>query len=103
MGYFRPTRADQRYTCLAPGRTYRYEGLFRSFVADLDIDGAAWFSTTRRCSAVSPKRHAEAEPKERLPALWVEATLRLQPRRSLAACETIACERAWPRSSLHAP
>lgn len=39
-GSFRPTRADQRYTCLAPGRTYRYEGLFRSFVADLDIDGA---------------------------------------------------------------
>ena len=39
-GSFRPTRADQRYTCLAPGRSYRYEGLFRSFVADLDIDGA---------------------------------------------------------------
>jgi hypothetical protein len=39
-GAFRPTRADQRYTCVVPGRTYRYEGLFRSFSANLDIDDA---------------------------------------------------------------
>lgn len=39
-GGFLPNRAEQRYTCLVPGRTYRYEGLFRSFTADLDVDAA---------------------------------------------------------------
>lgn len=37
-GPFRPMRAAQRYTCIVPGRTYRYEGLFRRFTADLDVD-----------------------------------------------------------------
>lgn len=37
---FIPTRAEQRYTCLEVGRLYRYEGLFRSFTAELKIDGA---------------------------------------------------------------
>lgn len=35
---FLPRRADQRYTCLVPGRLYRYEGLFRSFTAELEVD-----------------------------------------------------------------
>ena len=39
-GPFLPRRAEQRYTCLEPGRRYRYEGLFRGFVAELEIDGA---------------------------------------------------------------
>ena len=39
-GAFLPRAARQRYTCLEPGRRYRYKGLFRSFVADLDIDEA---------------------------------------------------------------
>ncbi|MEO3429202.1 putative glycolipid-binding domain-containing protein [Pelagibius sp. CAU 1746] len=37
-----PRPADQRYTCLrklgAQGGLYRYEGLFRSFTADLPVD-----------------------------------------------------------------
>lgn len=33
-----PRPAEQRYTCLAPGQRYRYEGLFRSFTAELEID-----------------------------------------------------------------
>lgn len=37
-GEFTPQRAEQRYTCLAPGRPYRYEGLFRNFSAELEID-----------------------------------------------------------------
>ncbi len=39
-GPFRPMRANQRYTCVVRGRTYRYEGLFRRFSADLDIDAS---------------------------------------------------------------
>ncbi|MDT8262210.1 putative glycolipid-binding domain-containing protein [Roseomonas mucosa] len=35
---FLPRPADQRYTCLTPGQRYRYEGLFRSFVAELEVD-----------------------------------------------------------------
>lgn len=35
---FIPTRAEQRYTCLEQGRIYRYEGLFRNFTAELEID-----------------------------------------------------------------
>jgi hypothetical protein len=37
-GPFLPRRAGQRYTCLMPQRRYRYEGLFRAFVAELDVD-----------------------------------------------------------------
>jgi hypothetical protein len=37
-GDFLPRRAEQRYTCLTPDRRYRYEGLFRSFTAELEID-----------------------------------------------------------------
>ncbi len=37
---FIPARAEQRYTCLEVGRLYRYEGLFRNFTAELEIDGA---------------------------------------------------------------
>ena len=37
---FIPTPAEQRYTCLEVGRLYRYEGLFRNFTAELEIDGA---------------------------------------------------------------
>lgn len=33
-----PRPADQRYTCLIPGRLYRYEGLFRRFTAELEVD-----------------------------------------------------------------
>jgi hypothetical protein len=29
---------DQAYTCIEPGRRYRYEGLFRNFEADLCLD-----------------------------------------------------------------
>ena len=32
-----PRAAEQRYTCLGPGR-YRYEGLFRHFTAELPVD-----------------------------------------------------------------
>lgn len=37
---FLPQRADQRYTCLVPDRRYRYDGLFRAFTAELEIDDA---------------------------------------------------------------
>lgn len=37
-GDFLPQRAEQRYTCLVPDRRYRYEGLFRAFAAELEID-----------------------------------------------------------------
>lgn len=39
-GDFLPTRAEQRYTCLIPDGRYRYEGLFRAFTAELEIDAA---------------------------------------------------------------
>ncbi len=39
-GNFLPRRAEQRYTCLTPNRRYRYEGLFRGFTADLEVDEA---------------------------------------------------------------
>ncbi len=39
-GDFQPQPAAQRYTCLVPDRSYRYEGLFRAFTADLDIDAS---------------------------------------------------------------
>jgi hypothetical protein len=35
---FLPRRAEQRYTCLAPDRLYRCEGLFRGFTAELEVD-----------------------------------------------------------------
>lgn len=38
-GGFVPTPAEQRYTCLEVGKRYRYEGLFRNFSAELEIDG----------------------------------------------------------------
>ncbi|PUB19230.1 hypothetical protein DFP92_101825 [Yoonia sediminilitoris] len=37
-GTFTPTAARQRYTCIEMGQTYRYEGLFRGFTAELQID-----------------------------------------------------------------
>lgn len=37
-GPFLPRRAEQRYTCLKLNRRYRYEGLFRAFSAELEID-----------------------------------------------------------------
>ncbi len=37
-GSFLPRRAEQRYTCLVPNRRYLYEGLFRDFSADLEVD-----------------------------------------------------------------
>ncbi|MEP4529310.1 MAG: putative glycolipid-binding domain-containing protein, partial [Paracoccaceae bacterium] len=37
---FVPTRAEQRYTCIEVGKLYRYEGLFRNFTAELEIDRA---------------------------------------------------------------
>lgn len=37
-GDFLPQFAEQRYTCLTPNRLYRYEGLFRAFTAELEID-----------------------------------------------------------------
>jgi hypothetical protein len=39
-GDFLPQRAEQRYTCLAPDKRYRYEGLFRAFTAELEVDEA---------------------------------------------------------------
>ncbi len=39
-GDFLPERAEQRYTCLIPDRRYRYEGLFRGFSAELEVDEA---------------------------------------------------------------
>ncbi len=37
-GAFLPEPAEQRYTCLVSGRRYKYEGLFRAFTAELEID-----------------------------------------------------------------
>lgn len=37
-GDFLPQRAEQRYTCLMQGQRYQYEGLFRAFTAELEID-----------------------------------------------------------------
>lgn len=37
---FLPRPAEQRYTCLTPGRLYRYDGLVRGFTAELEIDEA---------------------------------------------------------------
>lgn len=37
-GQFLPERAEQRYTCLEVDRRYRYDGLFRAFTAELEID-----------------------------------------------------------------
>lgn len=37
-GDFLPQRAEQRYTCLVPHHRYRYDGLFRAFTAELEID-----------------------------------------------------------------
>ncbi len=37
---FLPQQAEQRYTCLMPDRRYRYEGLFRAFTAELEVDEA---------------------------------------------------------------
>lgn len=37
-GDFLPRPAEQRYTCLTPDRRYRYEGLFRAFTAELEVD-----------------------------------------------------------------
>jgi uncharacterized protein len=39
-GDFLPQRAEQRYTCLTPKQRYRYEGLFRAFTAELEVDEA---------------------------------------------------------------
>ncbi|OLL28912.1 transcriptional regulator [Burkholderia sp. SRS-W-2-2016] len=33
------TRAGQAYSCIALNREYRYEGIFRDFVANLTVDG----------------------------------------------------------------
>jgi len=32
------TRVEQAYTCIEPGRRYRYEGIFRNFTAEMDVD-----------------------------------------------------------------
>ncbi|AOK07850.1 putative glycolipid-binding domain-containing protein [Burkholderia sp. AU28942] len=32
------TPVKQAYTCIEPGRRYRYEGIFRNFTAEMDID-----------------------------------------------------------------
>jgi|TARA_Y100000780_G_scaffold231198_1_gene255887 hypothetical protein len=37
-GDFLPQRAQQRYTCLVPNQKYRYEGIFRNFKAELEVD-----------------------------------------------------------------
>jgi len=37
-GGFLPRRAEQRYTCLTPDQRYRYDGLFRAFTAELEVD-----------------------------------------------------------------
>lgn len=37
-GDFLPRRAEQRYTCLTLDQRYRYEGLFRGFTAELEVD-----------------------------------------------------------------
>ncbi|MGE8131477.1 putative glycolipid-binding domain-containing protein [Methylobacterium sp. NPDC080182] len=57
-GEFLPQRAEQRYTCLIPSRRYRYEGLFRFFTAELEIDKDSlvidYPNTFRRVSTVAP-------------------------------------------------
>jgi hypothetical protein len=35
---FLPRPAAQRYTCITAGHLYRYDGLFRNFSADLEVD-----------------------------------------------------------------
>ena len=55
-GDFLPLRAEQRYTCLAPEHRYRYEGLFRAFTAELEVDAAGlvlYYPDTFRRVAVS--------------------------------------------------
>lgn len=37
-GDFLPLPAEQRYSCLVPDKRYRYEGLFRGFTAELEVD-----------------------------------------------------------------
>lgn len=37
-GDFLPKKVSQRYTCLKLRQLYRYEGIFRDFVADLRVD-----------------------------------------------------------------
>lgn len=37
-GPFHPQRAEQRYTCLVRDTRYLYEGLFRAFSAELEVD-----------------------------------------------------------------
>ena len=37
-GRFLPESAAQRYTCLIPKRRYLYEGMFRAFTAELEVD-----------------------------------------------------------------
>lgn len=37
-GDFLPVAAPQRYSCLAHKKRYRYEGIFRGFTADLEVD-----------------------------------------------------------------
>jgi len=37
-GRFLPRRVEQRYTCFVPEQCYRYEGLFRGYSAELEID-----------------------------------------------------------------
>ncbi|WP_426142582.1 putative glycolipid-binding domain-containing protein [Pseudomonas sp. DWP3-1-2] len=37
-GDFLPQVAQQRYSCLALNQRYRYEGIFRGFTAELDVD-----------------------------------------------------------------
>ncbi|MBB4199833.1 hypothetical protein CCR94_23095 [Rhodoblastus sphagnicola] len=39
-GDFLPRRAEQRYTCLTPDRRYRYDGVFRAFSAELEVDAS---------------------------------------------------------------
>lgn len=39
-GPFLPRCVEQRYTCLVPNARYRYEGLFRNFSAELEVDQA---------------------------------------------------------------
>lgn len=54
---FVPLRAEQRYTCLLPERRYRYEGIFRAFTAELEIDDAGlvldYPETFRRVSSAT--------------------------------------------------
>lgn len=38
IGDFLPRAAPQRYSCITLNRQYRYEGIFRGFTADLEVD-----------------------------------------------------------------